>query len=170
MVRISGVRKLVKIEGMDELLSDLDTLILLASADTMKELLFDVAQEVFVPLAKENIEEQGLVDTGELKEGIMALIDTRGGVLFTSTVDYAAIHEFGGETHPTVTEKMRAWAWATYYETGDPMYKAIALTRKETLNVVIPARPYMRPAVDEGQSDAKEMIERRLKDEIRLLT
>jgi hypothetical protein len=75
---------------------------------------------------------------------------------------YAMIQDVGGTTHPRVTPKMRAWAWfmhstgfageirglglrgaaragakATWGATS--VYKAIALTKKSTLTVKIPA-------------------------------
>jgi len=62
---------------------------------------------------------------------------------------YAAIHEYGGTTHPRVTAKMRAWAWAMFKETEDSMYKGIALTKKSKLDITIPPRPYLRPAIDD---------------------
>lgn len=86
-------------------------------------------------------------------------------------VPYAPIHQFGGVTHPRVTPKMRAFAWAQYYREAGPakgavkgvksgkkgapakaarpvsddalMWKRMALTRKATLTVRIPKRPFM---------------------------
>lgn len=49
---------------------------------------------------------------------------------------YAPIHNWGGTTHPTVTPKMRKYAWAMHYkEAGedkdkDTMWKRLALTKK----------------------------------------
>lgn len=60
-----------------------------------------------------------------------------------SKVPYAQVHNEGGIVRPQVTRKMRKWAWAKHYETKDPMYKAIALTRKNRLNIKIPRRQFM---------------------------
>lgn len=82
-------------------------------------------------------------------------------------VPYARIHNEGGVLHPNVTPQMRKWAWANYYQqagkgvttntrTGrtyqrwNPgvsenvnFYKAIALTKKQKLDITIPRRKYM---------------------------
>jgi len=56
-----------------------------------------------------------------------------------SAEKYALIQDRGGITHPTVTSKMRKFGWAMYYKTGDDKFKAIALTKKQKLDVRIPA-------------------------------
>lgn len=77
-----------------------------------------------------------------------------------TSVEYAAIHEEGGTIQPRVTDRMRSWAWAMYYDTGEDVYKGIALTNKDRLNITIPARPYLAP----GTRAAFPTIERRAKD------
>lgn len=74
-----------------------------------------------------------------------------------SSVEYAAIHEYGGTVNPTVTSKMRSFAWAKFGETGIDMFKGIALTKKSKLDVFISARPYLRPAA----RDAGPIVEKR---------
>ena len=77
-------------------------------------------------------------------------------VKVANDVEYAPLHNWGGETHPTVTPRMRKFAWAMYYkavgkrkkgktrqgelppEAG--MWKGLALTRKKKLKVKIPQR------------------------------
>lgn len=39
-------------------------------------------------------------------------------VRVANDVPYASMHNYGGETHPTVTPKMRRFAWAMYYNTS----------------------------------------------------
>lgn len=64
-------------------------------------------------------------------------------------VPYAPIHNWGGTTHPTVTPRMRKFAWAQHYkEAGedknkDTFWKRLALTKKTKLNVTIPQRQFM---------------------------
>ena len=76
-------------------------------------------------------------------------------VTIYNNVLYAAIHNEGGTTHPKVTHKMRRYAWARYYEAGGgnskkkkrkgkgqespeaQMWKGLALTKKQTLNIKI---------------------------------
>jgi phage gpG-like protein len=82
-------------------------------------------------------------------------------VIKSTGVKYAQIHNDGGITHPTVTLKMRRWAWAMYHQTGDPMFKGIALTKKSKLDVKIPQRKFM------GNSKTLERgIEKLIKFEI----
>ena len=80
-------------------------------------------------------------------------------VRVANDVEYAPLHNWGGETHPTVTPRMRKFAWAMYYkavgkrkkgktrqgelppEAG--MWKRLALTRKKKLKVKIPQRQFI---------------------------
>ncbi|HRG59844.1 MAG TPA: hypothetical protein PK323_12885 [Bacteroidia bacterium] len=61
--------------------------------------------------------------------------------------EYADIHNSGGTTHPRLTAKMRAWAWAMYKSTGRIKYKALAITNKTTtdspLTIHIPQRRFI---------------------------
>lgn len=77
-----------------------------------------------------------------------------GSVTIGTSVLYAGIHNFGGATHPTVTAKMRGFAWAMYYKNGGGVkgqeppqaaqrWKALALTRKQKLNIKIPKRQFI---------------------------
>lgn len=77
-----------------------------------------------------------------------------GSVTIGTSVPYAGIHNFGGATHPTVTAKMRGFAWAMYYKNGGGVkgqeppqaaqrWKALALTRKQKLNIKIPKRQFI---------------------------
>ena len=66
-------------------------------------------------------------------------------------MEYAPLHNWGGETHPTVTPRMRKFAWAMYYKAVGKrkkgktrqgelppeggMWKGLALTRKKKLKV-----------------------------------
>jgi phage gpG-like protein len=83
---------------------------------------------------------------------------SRGSVTIFSNVIYAGIHNEGGtvNSHPTVTPKMRRYAWARYYESGGgkkgredsseaEMWKGLALTKKTRLNIRanIPKRQFM---------------------------
>lgn len=68
-------------------------------------------------------------------------------ITFGSDMEYAAIHEYGGVTEPTVTPRMRRFAWHKFFQTGDVMWSRLARTRKSNLRVPIPARPYIGPAI-----------------------
>lgn len=69
-------------------------------------------------------------------------------------VAYAKIQDVGGTTHPRVTKRLRGWAWAMYFAMGEvgvqaDMYKAIALTKKKTLNVKVPATGWFTDTMKE---------------------
>ena len=56
---------------------------------------------------------------------------------------YAAIHNTGGTTHPTVTPAMRGHFFKLYKATGNKKYLAIATTKKQQLTVNIPQRKFI---------------------------
>jgi hypothetical protein len=51
---------------------------------------------------------------------------------------YALIQDRGGTTHPTVTSRMKKWAWYMFYRYKESKFKALALTTKPKLTVRIP--------------------------------
>jgi hypothetical protein len=61
------------------------------------------------------------------------------GVSSRSAEKYAMIQDRGGTTHPTVTKRMKGWAWYMFYRTKEEKFKWIALTKKSKLTVRIPA-------------------------------
>jgi len=68
-----------------------------------------------------------------------------GTVTIKSDKEYAQIHNEGGVTHPTVTDKMKNFAWAMHKKTGkkESKWKGIALTKKSNLTVNIPQRQFI---------------------------
>lgn len=103
-------------------------------------------------------------------------------VQVSNEVPYASIHNFGGETHPTVTPKMRRFAWAMFYkETGirkaaegqkrvkkrtkkeippqAEMWKRMALTKKTKLNVRIPQRQFIGESAELNERISKTVEE-----------
>jgi len=97
--------------------------------------------------AKLNIQAQELVDTSNLLNSI-SVQEGSGGksdatVEIGTNIEYAAIHEFGGPIHQT-----NAWG------------KGIEQT------IHIPARPYLRPALDENHNSIKDAIGASLKHQI----
>lgn len=83
-----------------------------------------------------------------------------GQVTVTNPVPYAAIHNNGGtlNTHPSVTKRMRRFAWAKVYALAGvkgklpkqlpataAKWRALALTKKSKLNITarIPQRQFM---------------------------
>lgn len=98
-----------------------------------------------------------------------------GRVTITNLAPYAAIHNSGGTLHPTVTDRMRNFAWRRYYDLGggkkketgqeDPpeslRWKALALTTKKRLDVKIPKRQFIGPSVILSQK-----LNERIQDEL----
>lgn len=91
-----------------------------------------------------------MVVSGALKRSIHRSGMTANSVTITAgdaKVPYAAIHNEGGITHPTVTARMRKFAWARAAGARTPgeaaSWKALATTRKGKLDVKIPKRKYM---------------------------
>lgn len=98
---------------------------------------------------------------------------------------YAPLHNWGGTVHPTVTDKMRKWAWRQFYKSAGiqkntskktkatrlkaaaansqvQMWKRLALTKKKKLNVRIPQRQFL------GESrELTDRINERMEKEIR---
>lgn len=83
-------------------------------------------------------------------------------VKVANEVPYAAIHNEGGTANPTVTPKMRRFAWAMYYKVSGKkknkkknkkagtqenaaggVWKALALTKKQKLSIKIPKRRFL---------------------------
>ena len=84
------------------------------------------------------------------------------GVKVSNDVPYAAAHQYGETMQATVTDKMRRFAWAKYYEAGGgsksggegvkkpdtinsdaEFWKRLALTKKTKLSIKMPARPFI---------------------------
>lgn len=81
-----------------------------------------------------------------------------GEVTIENPVPYAAIHNDGGDIHPTVTPKMRKYAWRKVYSLAGvknkgklpkdlpeeaEKWKGLALTKKKSLKIHIPQRQFM---------------------------
>lgn len=74
------------------------------------------------------------------------------------TSAYALIQDRGGTTHPKVTKRMRRWAWFMYGETGEDMYKGIALTKKSTLTVNLKPTAWFSDVLAYRERDLTEMM------------
>lgn len=112
--------------------------------------------------ARDNAVRQGLFLSGALIDSIVPLKINQFRVDVIVGVIYGAIHEFGG-TIP-VTDKSRAFFWVMFKKTGDEKWKFMAISKKSFF--VMPARPYLRPAVDEGKGMAIDMVSNDLRKKI----
>lgn len=105
------------------------------------------AQEI-VGQAKRNVMRQLLYDEGDLWSAIKTRKINQWRVDVIVDVDHGAVHEFGYTG--TITPRQRRFFWAKWAETGDPMWKALALS----VTYTIPMRAYLRPAIDEQKRQA----------------
>ncbi len=103
--------------------------------------------------------------TGKLRDSIRMVEPRKSGSAIQGGlmaggggVPYAGIHEHGGFTHPRVTPKSRSFFWAKFYETGDPMWKAMALSKKRKFTVPIPKRSYLHPALVKSWPQVRKQI------------
>ncbi len=101
------------------------------------------------------------VDTGNLVNSIKVedgeCTETHAEVTVgPSNVEYARIHEFGGVIKPT-SAKMLAWEGSD----GEMIFAH---------EVTIPARPYMRPAVDEHKDEIRKAMEEQIQGAINEVT
>lgn len=71
----------------------------------------------------------------------------------TREIPYARIHEFGGTITVPITPKMRRYFWYAYYQTLDDKYRFMALTKKTSFIITMPARPYFSPSIEELDRD-----------------
>ncbi|MEN6560866.1 MAG: hypothetical protein ABFD52_08845 [Acidobacteriota bacterium] len=81
------------------------------------------------------------------------------GIGGTQSVRYAKIQDEGGTTHPRVTKRMRRWAWFMFKETGNEMYRGIALTSKKKLDVKIPETKWFSGVLEYRERDLSEMMD-----------
>lgn len=104
--------------------------------------------QVILYQIQENILEQELYKSGHLYDSVEIVKVNQYAIDVLVGAEYGAVHEFGYTG--VITPKQRAFFWAKWYETSDTMWKALALSTTYT----IPARPYVRPAVDEKMHEA----------------
>ena len=104
--------------------------------------------------AKLNIMSQGLVDIGTLKGSISVEKDTDTTVAIGTNIKYGHIHEVGGTIVP---RKAKMLSWIDK-QTGNRIFAK---------SVHIPARPYLRPALDENESDIIKAVGQNLLDQLK---
>ncbi|MEQ9023500.1 MAG: phage virion morphogenesis protein, partial [Pseudomonadales bacterium] len=85
-----------------------------------------------------------------------------GKVEAGSDLDYAGIHNKGGQLKVKVTAKSRRFFWAMWYQTKNDMWKAMALTKKRYMTITIPKRQFIGPSPVLDKM-IETMIDKRLK-------
>ncbi len=86
-----------------------------------------------------------LVKSGRMRNATRYQVSRDTAVLINDT-EYASIHNRGGVLHPTVTKKMRGFAWMMHKKTGNDKWKGLALTKKTRLDIKIPQRKFLGKA------------------------
>lgn len=99
------------------------------------------------------------LEAGRVREGFVK-VEIRPGpeMVFTkgSTVPYARIQEEGGTVTIPITAKSRRFFWAMFIRTGQGFWKGLALTKRTSIKITIPSRPYLGPAlIDEAPAIQK---------------
>jgi len=117
--------------------------------------------DVVLEEARQNLLDQQLFLSGDLYDSgkVNKINQYRVDVEFS--VVYAAIHEFGG-TIP-VTDKARAYFWYMHRRTGNDLWLALALSDE----IKIPARPYLRPAVESTKDEVPKFVAKALRPYVR---
>jgi len=105
--------------------------------------------EVILEAAKANVRANFENQTGALENSGKVVLVNQYSADIVFDIVYSAVHEYGLENQ-VITERQRRFFWAMYSETGEDMWKALALSRTYT----IPARPYLRPAIDSHKGKA----------------
>lgn len=131
---------------------------------TKREGFIDKSREKWKKRKQEDAGRGILIKSGRLVRSIRISSLSPSRVTISTDVPYAEAHNEGQTLKPKVTPKMRKFAWAKYYESNkqEEMWKRIALTKKETLNIKMPQRKFMGES-EHLRAKLNRLIERELK-------
>ena len=132
----------IEVLGLKDLEKNLKAIAKVIGGAELADSLAKGAMEI-VWEAQKNVMAQGLYDTMALWKSIHPKKVNQYRVDIEVDVVYGAVHEYG-LSNQVITNKQRRFFWAKYAQTRDTMWKALALSTTYT----IPARPYLRPAID----------------------
>lgn len=82
-----------------------------------------------------------LIDSGTLRASIRVLQRRTNSIKVGSTLIYSDMHNRGGKFRPTARQK--AYFWAMYKQTNNPIYKASALKVASGRSIEIPQRQFI---------------------------
>jgi len=144
--------------GFKDLNKSIKELARAVSGSDLADALKDGAWEI-VDQARDNARAQGLEKTGALIQAIRPVAINQYRVDIIVDVPYGATQEFG-LAEQRITDLQRRFFWYMWSWDKDPVWRALALSETYT----IPAKPYMRPAIDDPQTKkrAAEMTARTL--------
>ena len=84
-----------------------------------------------------------LIKTGNLRDSLRVLQSSPLRIVFGTSEPYAATHNDGGTINIKVTKRSRKFFWYMFRATGESKWKAMALTKKETLTIKFPKRQFI---------------------------
>jgi phage gpG-like protein len=84
-----------------------------------------------------------LIKSAFLSNSIQVFNANKERIVFGSDAEYAEIHNNGGVVSIPITAKSRKYFWFMYMETNNSMWKALALTKKESITITIPKRQFI---------------------------
>lgn len=115
------------------------------------EALIEGAEEIRDQIKHNILVEQHLYDEGDMYESVRLDVSPYA---ISILVDFpGVVHEYGLEDQE-ITDKQRKFFWAKWYETGEKMWKCLALSESYT----IPPRPFVRPAFEDKHHSATVTI------------
>lgn len=142
---------MTKVRNLDRLDRKIKDLKALASPDMLERALHAAGQPI-----RNDAQVRAPVKTGTLRRSIHSetaeKTDKRVSVLVGTDLEYAAIHEFGGEIRP---RNARALVFEIDGE--------VVVTQRVTM----PARPYLRPAYDAQRDEAVRIFRKGVADQVR---
>lgn len=137
-----------EVVGLKDLERNLKAIAAVITGGDLADSLATGAQEI-VWQAQQNIMTQGLHESGELHDSVRTKKVNQYRVDIVVGAPHGAAHEYGLDRQ-IITDKQRRFFWARYAETKDTMWLALALSATYS----IPARPYLRPAIDTAKKAA----------------
>jgi HK97 gp10 family phage protein len=114
--------------------------------------------EVILDAAKSNVRANFENQTGALENSGKVVLVNQFSADIRFDIVYSAVHEYGLDNQ-VITPRQRAFFYAKYKETGNEMWFALYLSKTYT----IPARPYLRPAIDSHQKKAADVMAKSLR-------
>lgn len=84
-----------------------------------------------------------LIKSSGLLNSLQVFSASEERIEFGSDEVHAQIHNEGGAVVIPITAKSRRYFWAMFRATQNDMWKALALTKKQSITIVIPKRQFM---------------------------
>ncbi len=136
-----------RLKGFDKLTKDLNQIAKFV-ANNKVELLLEPATELSLSVKKQ-ILTKGLIDTKTLLHSVHIRVSGETVEVVEGPLAYVLAQEYG-LFNQKITPRQRGFFWYSYKQSGDEMWKALALS--DTYS--IPATPHFRPGITMGRAKA----------------